>query len=136
MPQEARRSLAPQAMPGPTGEADTLHYRGRGVFVCISPWNFPLAIFTGQIMAALAAGNAVVAKPAEQTPLIAAEAVRLFHRAGIPATALHLVPGDGTVGGFLVAHPRRRRRRLHRLDRGRPHHQPDARRQGRRRSFR
>jgi RHH-type transcriptional regulator, proline utilization regulon repressor / proline dehydrogenase / delta 1-pyrroline-5-carboxylate dehydrogenase len=102
--QEARRSLAPQVMPGPTGEADTLHYRGRGVFVCISPWNFPLAIFTGQIMAALAAGNAVVAKPAEQTPLIAAEAVGLFHRAGIPATALHLVPGDGTVGGFLVAH--------------------------------
>ena len=97
-------SLAPQTMPGPTGEADTLRYRGRGVFVCISPWNFPLAIFTGQIMAALAAGNAVVAKPAEQTPLVAAEAVRLFHRAGIPATALHLVPGDGTVGGFLVAH--------------------------------
>jgi RHH-type transcriptional regulator, proline utilization regulon repressor / proline dehydrogenase / delta 1-pyrroline-5-carboxylate dehydrogenase len=102
--QEARRSLAPQVMPGPTGEADTLHYRGRGVFVCISPWNFPLAIFAGQIMAALAAGNAVVAKPAEQTPLIAAEAVRLFHRAGIPSTALHLVPGDGIVGGFLVAH--------------------------------
>jgi RHH-type proline utilization regulon transcriptional repressor/proline dehydrogenase/delta 1-pyrroline-5-carboxylate dehydrogenase len=102
--QEARRSLAPQVMPGPTGEADTLHYRGRGVFVCISPWNFPLAIFAGQIMAALAAGNAVVAKPAEQTPLVAAEAVRLFHRAGIPTTALHLVPGDGKVGGFLVAH--------------------------------
>ena len=101
---EARESLAPQTMPGPTGESDTLRYRGRGVFVCISPWNFPLAIFTGQIMAALAAGNAVVAKPAEQTPLVAAEAVRLFHRAGIPATALHLVPGDGTVGGFLVAH--------------------------------
>jgi RHH-type proline utilization regulon transcriptional repressor/proline dehydrogenase/delta 1-pyrroline-5-carboxylate dehydrogenase len=102
--QEARESLAPQVMPGPTGEADTLQYRGRGVFVCISPWNFPLAIFTGQIMAALAAGNAVVAKPAEQTPLVAAEAVRLFHRAGIPATALHLVPGDGSVGGLLVAH--------------------------------
>ncbi len=102
--QEARRTLTPETMPGPTGETDTLRYRGRGVFVCISPWNFPLAIFTGQVMAALAAGNAVVAKPAEQTPLIAAEAVRLFHRAGIPATALHLVPGDGTVGGFLVAH--------------------------------
>jgi RHH-type transcriptional regulator, proline utilization regulon repressor / proline dehydrogenase / delta 1-pyrroline-5-carboxylate dehydrogenase len=102
--QAARQSLAPQVMPGPTGEADTLHYRGRGVFVCISPWNFPLAIFTGQIMAALAAGNAVVAKPAEQTPIVAAEAVRLFHRAGIPATALHLVLGDGKVGGFLVAH--------------------------------
>ena len=102
---EARRRLAPELMPGPTGETDTLRYRGRGVFVCISPWNFPLAIFTGQVMAALAAGNAVVAKPAEQTPLIAAEAVRLFHRAGIPETALHLVPGDGDVGGLLVAHP-------------------------------
>jgi RHH-type proline utilization regulon transcriptional repressor/proline dehydrogenase/delta 1-pyrroline-5-carboxylate dehydrogenase len=103
--QEARRTLAPETMPGPTGETDTLRYRGRGVFICISPWNFPLAIFTGQVMAALAAGNAVVAKPAEQTPLIAAEAVRLFHRAGIPATALHLVPGDGEVGGLLVVHP-------------------------------
>ncbi len=103
--QEARRLLAPETMPGPTGETDTLRYRGRGVFICISPWNFPLAIFTGQVMAALAAGNAVVAKPAEQTPLIAAEAVRLFHRAGIPTAALHLVPGDGEVGGPLVAHP-------------------------------
>ncbi len=102
--QEARRSLATQTMPGPTGEANTLRYRGRGVFVCISPWNFPLAIFTGQIMAALAAGNAVVAKPAEQTPLIAAAAVQLFHDAGIPRSALHLVPGDGRVGGFLVGH--------------------------------
>ncbi|MBV9971003.1 MAG: bifunctional proline dehydrogenase/L-glutamate gamma-semialdehyde dehydrogenase PutA, partial [Xanthobacteraceae bacterium] len=102
--QEARQRLAPQTMPGPTGESDTLQYRGRGVFVCISPWNFPLAIFTGQIMAALAAGNTVVAKPAEQTPLIAAEAVRLFHRAGIPATALNLVPGDGAIGGLLTAH--------------------------------
>ncbi len=103
--QEARRALVPETMPGPTGETNSLRYRGRGVFVCISPWNFPLAIFTGQVMAALAAGNAVVAKPAEQTPLIAAEAVRLFHRAGIPNTALHLVPGDGVVGGLLVAHP-------------------------------
>ena len=77
---EARRTLAPQPMPGPTGESNELHYRGRGVFVCISPWNFPLAIFLGQVAAALAAGNAVVAKPAEQTPLIAAEAVRLLHR--------------------------------------------------------
>jgi RHH-type transcriptional regulator, proline utilization regulon repressor / proline dehydrogenase / delta 1-pyrroline-5-carboxylate dehydrogenase len=101
---EARRSLVPETMPRPTGETDTLRYRGRGVFVCISPWNFPLAIFTGQVVAALAAGNAVIAKPAEQTPLVAAEAVRLFHRAGIPPTALHLVPGDGTVGGLLVAH--------------------------------
>ena len=89
--------------PGRPARANELRYRGRGVFVCISPWNFPLAIFTGQVIAALAAGNAVVAKPAEQTPLVAAEAVRLFHDAGIPATALHLVPGDGTVGASLVA---------------------------------
>jgi RHH-type transcriptional regulator, proline utilization regulon repressor / proline dehydrogenase / delta 1-pyrroline-5-carboxylate dehydrogenase len=75
------------------------------VFICISPWNFPLAIFTGQVMAALVAGNAVIAKPAEQTPLIAAAAVGLFHRAGISATALHLVPGDGAVGALLVADP-------------------------------
>jgi RHH-type transcriptional regulator, proline utilization regulon repressor / proline dehydrogenase / delta 1-pyrroline-5-carboxylate dehydrogenase len=102
---EARRRLAPETLPGPTGESNELHHRGRGAFVCISPWNFPLAIFTGQVMAALAAGNAVIAKPAEQTPLIAAAAVRLFHRAGIPPGALHLVPGDGSVGALLVAHP-------------------------------
>ena len=101
---EARHRLKPEPMPGPTGESDELRYRGRGVFICISPWNFPLAIFSGQVMAALAAGNTVIAKPAEQTPLIAAAAVDLFHRAGIPPTALHLVPGDGTVGAALVAH--------------------------------
>ena len=103
---QARRGLAPQPMPGPTGESNELHYRGRGVFVCISPWNFPLAIFTGQIVAALAAGNAVVAKPAEQTPLVAMDAVQLLHRAGVPASALNLVPGDGKVGAALVADPR------------------------------
>ena len=103
---EARRALSPQPMPGPTGESNELHYRGRGVFVCISPWNFPLAIFLGQVAAALAAGNAVVAKPAEQTPLMAAEAVRLLHQAGVPAGALHLVLGDGKVGAALVADPR------------------------------
>jgi len=103
---EARRALAPQAMPGPTGESNELSGRGRGVFVCISPWNFPLAIFTGQIAAALAAGNAVVAKPAEQTPLIAGETVRLLHAAGIATTALHLVPGDGHIGSMLVADKR------------------------------
>jgi RHH-type proline utilization regulon transcriptional repressor/proline dehydrogenase/delta 1-pyrroline-5-carboxylate dehydrogenase len=103
---EARSTLAPQPLPGPTGEANELRYRGRGVFVCISPWNFPLSIFIGQISAALAAGNAVVAKPAEQTPLIAAEAVRILHQAGIPASVLHLVPGDGKVGAALVADPR------------------------------
>jgi RHH-type proline utilization regulon transcriptional repressor/proline dehydrogenase/delta 1-pyrroline-5-carboxylate dehydrogenase len=94
-----------KAMPGPTGESNVLMLRGRGVFVAISPWNFPLAIFTGQIAAALMAGNAVVAKPAEQTPLVAAEAVRLLHQAGVPASALHLVPGDGSIGAALVAHP-------------------------------
>ena len=103
---EARRALAPQPMPGPTGELNELHCRGRGVFVCISPWNFPLAIFLGQVTAALAAGNAVVAKPAEQTPLVAAEAVRLLHQAGVPVSALHLVSGDGKVGAALVADPR------------------------------
>jgi RHH-type transcriptional regulator, proline utilization regulon repressor / proline dehydrogenase / delta 1-pyrroline-5-carboxylate dehydrogenase len=100
---EARRALAPQPMPGPTGESNDLHYRGRGVFVCISPWNFPLAIFLGQVTAALVAGNAVVAKPAEQTPLVAAEAVRLLHRAGVRPSALHLVTGDGAVGAALTA---------------------------------
>jgi RHH-type transcriptional regulator, proline utilization regulon repressor / proline dehydrogenase / delta 1-pyrroline-5-carboxylate dehydrogenase len=91
-------------MPGPTGESNVLRLRGRGVFVAISPWNFPLAIFLGQVTAALMAGNAVVAKPAEQTPLIAAEAVRLLHEAGVPPSALRLVPGDGSIGAALVAH--------------------------------
>jgi len=103
---EARRALGPQPMPGPTGETNELRYRGRGVFVCISPWNFPLSIFLGQVSAALVAGNAVVAKPAEQTPLIAAEAVRILHAAGVPASALHLVPGDGKIGAALVADAR------------------------------
>jgi RHH-type proline utilization regulon transcriptional repressor/proline dehydrogenase/delta 1-pyrroline-5-carboxylate dehydrogenase len=92
-------------MPGPTGESNRLSLRGRGVFIAISPWNFPLAIFTGQITAALMAGNAVVAKPAEQTPLTAAETVRLLHEAGVPTSALHLIPGDGQIGAALVAHP-------------------------------
>jgi len=103
---EARRSLSPRPLPGPTGEANQLRYRGRGVFVCISPWNFPLSIFLGQITGALVAGNAVVAKPAEQTPLVAAEAVRILHEAGGPPSALHLLPGDGKVGAALVADPR------------------------------
>ncbi|HUC48430.1 MAG TPA: bifunctional proline dehydrogenase/L-glutamate gamma-semialdehyde dehydrogenase PutA [Xanthobacteraceae bacterium] len=102
---QARSALAPQPMPGPTGESNVLRYRGRGVFVCISPWNFPLAIFLGQVTAALAAGNTVVAKPAEQTPLVAALAVALLHEAGVPKTALHLVPGDGAVGASLVSNP-------------------------------
>jgi RHH-type proline utilization regulon transcriptional repressor/proline dehydrogenase/delta 1-pyrroline-5-carboxylate dehydrogenase len=95
---------AGEAMPGPTGESNVLRLRGRGVFVAISPWNFPLAIFLGQISAALMAGNAVVAKPAEQTPLIADFAVRILHEAGVPKAALHLVPGDGRVGARLVDH--------------------------------
>ena len=103
---EARRTLAPRTLPGPTGESNTLSYRGRGIVVCISPWNFPLAIFTGQIAGALAAGNSVVAKPAEQTPLVAFEAVKLLLEAGVPASALHLVPGDGKVGALLVADER------------------------------
>ena len=93
-----------KTMPGPTGESNVLRLRGRGVFVAISPWNFPLAIFSGQITAALMAGNTVVAKPAEQTPLIAMEAVRLLHEAGVPASALHLLPGDGQIGAALTAH--------------------------------
>ncbi|MDO9246839.1 MAG: bifunctional proline dehydrogenase/L-glutamate gamma-semialdehyde dehydrogenase PutA [Phenylobacterium sp.] len=101
-----RQFSGPETLKGPVGEVNQLSLHGRGVFACISPWNFPLAIFTGQIAAALAAGNTVVAKPAEQTPLIAAEAVRLFHKAGLPADVLHLLPGDGAVvGAALVAHP-------------------------------
>ncbi|MCC6890943.1 MAG: L-glutamate gamma-semialdehyde dehydrogenase [Hyphomicrobiales bacterium] len=103
---EARRAFAPQPLPGPTGESNELRYRGRGVFVCISPWNFPLSIFTGQVAAALAAGNAVVAKPAEQTPTVAAEAVRILHEAGVPPAALKLAIGDGSIGAALVADTR------------------------------
>jgi RHH-type proline utilization regulon transcriptional repressor/proline dehydrogenase/delta 1-pyrroline-5-carboxylate dehydrogenase len=97
---------APLDLPGPTGESNRLALCGRGVFACISPWNFPLAIFTGQVAAALAAGNAVIAKPAEQTPLIAARAVHLLHAAGVPGEVLHLLPGNGAVGAALVADPR------------------------------
>ena len=90
-------------LPGPTGERNELSLHARGVFACISPWNFPLAIFTGQVSAALAAGNAVIAKPAEQTPLIAVEAVRLLIRAGVPGEVLHILPGDGArIGGRLL----------------------------------
>ncbi len=97
---------APELLKGPVGEVNTLSLHGRGVFVCISPWNFPLAIFTGQVCAALAAGNAVIAKPAEQTPIIAAEAVKLYHAAGLDPRLLALTPGRGeTVGAALVAHP-------------------------------
>ena len=91
-------------MPGPTGEENVLMNHGRGVFVCISPWNFPVAIFTGQIVAALVAGNAVVAKPAEQTSIIAYEVVKMMHEAGIPRDVLQLVLGDGSVGAAAVEH--------------------------------
>ncbi len=97
----------PTVLPGPTGEHNSLGMRGRGVFVCISPWNFPLAIYTGQVAAALAAGNAVLAKPAEQTPLVAFRATELLHEAGVPADVLHFLPGDGAaIGGRAVADPR------------------------------
>lgn len=103
---EAERIQAPQTLPGPTGESNTLRLEGRGAWVCISPWNFPLAIFIGQVAAALATGNTVLAKPAEQTPAVAQEAVRLLHTAGVPVDALQLLHGPGeTVGAALVAAP-------------------------------
>ncbi|MEM7690330.1 MAG: bifunctional proline dehydrogenase/L-glutamate gamma-semialdehyde dehydrogenase PutA [Pseudomonadota bacterium] len=103
---EARRQFeTPITLPGPTGEENTLSMHGRGVFATIAPWNFPLAIFIGMASAALAAGNAVITKPAEQTPLIAAFAVKLCHKAGIPPEALQLLPGAGDVGQMLTSHP-------------------------------
>ncbi len=103
---QAREHFAGEMpLPGPTGENNRLRLGGRGVFVCISPWNFPLAIFCGQVCAALAAGNAVLAKPAEEAPLVAFQALRLMHEAGIPQDACHLLPGDGAVGAGLVRHP-------------------------------
>jgi RHH-type proline utilization regulon transcriptional repressor/proline dehydrogenase/delta 1-pyrroline-5-carboxylate dehydrogenase len=92
------------ALPGPTGEENRLLLEARGTFVCISPWNFPLAIFMGQIAAALMAGNSVIAKPAEQTPVIAFVAVHLLLEAGIPPAAIALLPGEGHVGAALLAH--------------------------------
>ena len=101
---ECERLFAtPTTLPGPTGESNTLALHGRGVFVCISPWNFPLAIFTGQVAAALAAGNTVVAKPAPQTPAVAAAAVELMIEAGIPTNAVRLAPGGAETGADLVA---------------------------------
>jgi RHH-type proline utilization regulon transcriptional repressor/proline dehydrogenase/delta 1-pyrroline-5-carboxylate dehydrogenase len=100
----ARKDLLPQYLAGPTGESNQFSLHPRGIIICISPWNFPLAIFTGQIVAALVCGNPVIAKPAEQTPLIAREAVRLLHAAGIPEAVLQLLPGEGAfVGAKLVA---------------------------------
>ena len=115
---EAERIMQPISLPqvlgvaalpfafGVTGESNTLRLTARGVWVCISPWNFPLAIFTGQVAAALAIGNTVLAKPAEQTPGVALAAVRILHAAGLPTDALQLLHGDGeTVGAALVALP-------------------------------
>jgi RHH-type proline utilization regulon transcriptional repressor/proline dehydrogenase/delta 1-pyrroline-5-carboxylate dehydrogenase len=104
---EARRQFTrPMPLPGPTGEQNELRLHGRGVFASISPWNFPLAIFTGLASAPLAAGNALIAKPAGQTPLIGALAVELMHRAGIPKDVVQLASGSGrVVGGALTAHP-------------------------------
>jgi RHH-type transcriptional regulator, proline utilization regulon repressor / proline dehydrogenase / delta 1-pyrroline-5-carboxylate dehydrogenase len=96
----------PEDLPGPTGESNQLSLHGRGVFVCISPWNFPLAIFTGQVAAGLASGNAVLAKPADQTVLIAHAAVRLLHEAGVPEDVLQFVPGKGSmIGNTLLTRP-------------------------------
>jgi RHH-type transcriptional regulator, proline utilization regulon repressor / proline dehydrogenase / delta 1-pyrroline-5-carboxylate dehydrogenase len=102
---EARATVRPMDLPGPTGESNRIGLHGRGVFAAISPWNFPLAIFTGQIAAALVAGNAVLAKPAPQTPLIAARATELLHQAGVPEDVLILLPGGPEAGARLVARP-------------------------------
>ena len=104
---EARRLMSePVALRGPTGETNTLELRARGPVACICPWNFPLAIFTGQVAAALAAGNPVLAKPAEQTPVTAFLATQLLHEAGVPKNVLHLLPGGAPVGAALVKDPR------------------------------
>ncbi len=104
---QAEDVLTPQELVGPTGEFNSLELVGRGVVACISPWNFPLAIFTGQIVAALASGNAVIAKPAAQTPLIGARTVELLHQAGIPKEVLIFLPGRGSViGDKLVSDER------------------------------
>ncbi len=96
----------PERLPGPTGESNQLSLRGRGVFVCISPWNFPLAIFVGQVAAGLAAGNAVIAKPADQTTLIGHAAVKLLHEAGVPEAVLQFVPAKGSLlGSTLLTRP-------------------------------
>ncbi|HEY3521047.1 MAG TPA: bifunctional proline dehydrogenase/L-glutamate gamma-semialdehyde dehydrogenase PutA [Rhodanobacteraceae bacterium] len=96
----------PQELPGPTGESNQLYLRGRGVFVCISPWNFPLAIFSGQVAAGLAAGNSVIAKPADQTTLVGCAMVKLLHEAGVPEMVLQFLPCKGsTLGKTLLTRP-------------------------------
>lgn len=104
---QARQRFATITLPGPTGESNELYLQGRGVFACISPWNFPLAIFLGQVSAALVCGNTVVAKPAEQTSLVAVRCVELMHEAGLPGDVLALLPGDGVqVGSVITSDPR------------------------------
>ena len=94
----------PMTLPGPTGEQSLLYQYGRGVFVCISPWNSPIAIFIGQVTAALASGNTVIAKPATQTPLMAMRCIQLLHQAGIPQDVLQFLPGDGaSIGEHLLS---------------------------------
>ncbi|MBX3709031.1 MAG: bifunctional proline dehydrogenase/L-glutamate gamma-semialdehyde dehydrogenase PutA [Gammaproteobacteria bacterium] len=103
----ARQDLLPQLLPGPTGETNQLSFHPRGIIACISPWNFPLAIFVGQIAAALVTGNLVIAKPAEQTPLIAFKAIQILHEAGVPKNVLQLLIGSGKIiGAKLVSDPR------------------------------
>lgn len=103
----ARYLLSPVALPGPTGESNVLRMHGLGTLICVSPWNFPLAIFTGQMAASLVTGNCVIAKPAGQTPLIAAKAVELFYEAGVPKAVLQLMPGSGSkIGNALIADER------------------------------
>ncbi|MBV8970672.1 MAG: L-glutamate gamma-semialdehyde dehydrogenase, partial [Sphingomonadaceae bacterium] len=104
--EQARQQLHPVELPGPTGERNVLRMEGRGVWATIAPWNFPLAIFLGQTVAALVAGNSVVAKPAPQTPAIARRAVELAWEAGVPRDALVLVPGGPEVGQALTSDPR------------------------------
>jgi RHH-type proline utilization regulon transcriptional repressor/proline dehydrogenase/delta 1-pyrroline-5-carboxylate dehydrogenase len=100
---QAQHWMTPMALPGPKGESNELRWEPRGIFACISPWNFPLAIFLGQIAAALVCGNAVLAKPAPQTPLVAAAAVRLLLEAGIPPDVIALLPGGDEVGAAIIA---------------------------------
>ncbi len=105
--EQAKKQLITKILPGPTGEHNELQMHGRGVVFCISPWNFPLAIFTGQIVAALVSGNTVLAKPAEQTSLIAFRAIQLMHQAGVPKEVLHLLPGEGSRIGRKVISDKR-----------------------------
>ena len=93
----------PNNLNGPTGESNQLFYQSKGTFVCISPWNFPLAIFAGQIAAALVTGNSVISKPSEHTPIIATMMIELFYKNGVPKSTLKLIQGDGSIGSKLIS---------------------------------